>query len=87
MFQTGQKVICIVESHYWETFDWPAPEKGRIYTVSGIDSVAPLSLHLRELSLGVPSYWAVGFRPVVERKTDISIFKALLQPNNIRENA
>jgi hypothetical protein len=35
--------------------------------------------------LGDAPYNARRFRPVVERKTDISIFKAMLNPSDVRE--
>lgn len=81
MFRVGQKVVCIIESHRWETFGCAVPEAGRVYTICALDpSEELLCLCLQELDEGYPSYWATGFRPVSERSTDISVFQAMLKP-------
>lgn len=65
------------------------PDRGRVYTVRAIFHFADgASIHLEEVcnrhligwrgSVLEPAFPAEGFRPVAERKTDISIFKAML---------
>ena len=87
-FQVGQKVECIDASGdglWWEDI----PIQGEIYTVVGIELLdLGLGLVLREIK-NAPifhyAYSALRFRPIVERKTDISALKALLNPANHRE--
>lgn len=67
------------------------PKKGCIYTIRNID-VFPggyIYLHFVEIVNPVISFdhgdWEQGwdhrrFRPLIERKTDISVFKAMLTP-------
>lgn len=74
----------------------PYPRQGRIYTIRDIDARGSngVGLRLEEIHSapmlhilnGKPvvcetAFVATGFRPVVERKTDISTFTALLKPN------
>lgn len=88
-FHVGQKVVCVdVSDGDGDIF--PLAKNG-IYTVSsvgvGIATGAPV-LRVAEFSPNLSSpfrgeFWASRFRPVVERKTDISIFKAMLTPNRV----
>jgi hypothetical protein len=94
-FHVGQKVVCIF--HLPENLrraDAIYPEKGVVYTVrghaggtDGKERVLLAEIH------NVPMAWRLGFqefgfnaeafRPVVERKTDISIFTAMLKPHGV----
>lgn len=86
-FYVGQKVECIKAVHP----DWDKPPFltiGAIYTVENI--YEPLegefALELVELpqpgnDLVFPGFRADHFRPIVERKTSIAIFKAMLNPS------
>lgn len=67
------------------------PELGRIYTVREIflHETGAVAMRLVEIVNPVVQYKngekelcfdAANFRPIVERKTDISIFKAMLTP-------
>jgi hypothetical protein len=83
MFRVGQKVVCIAP----KLGCWPDPEpgKGDICTVTRVYSYGPvLTLELAEFPTFsrpyAPGWMAEDFRPVVERKTDISIFTAMLTP-------
>lgn len=76
---------------YYSKYPYSKPRRGAVYTVSQIhvrDGASFLSLyevpeeHLYFWSDGFPSQC---FRPIVERKTDISVFKAMLNP--AREDA
>jgi hypothetical protein len=92
-FRAGQKVVCIDESSVRPWPKNSAPVKGQVYTVReiGIDVLGGPGLRLNELELtsnskgvysGAPFrdafYRANRFRPVVERKTNISIFTKML---------
>lgn len=88
MFRAGQRVICIDDD--FRVSEQPAatlkrhnvtdaPRKGRIYVVYSeyLDA-----LILQEFSLTV-GWCASHFRPVVSRKTDISIFEEMLKPSKV----
>ena len=85
-FHVGQKVVCV---------DVGEPNEhlrvGAVYTVAGgggnwlrepsiflVETKHPLS--------GLP-FWSRRFRPIVERKTDISIFTKMLTPKKIGVDA
>jgi hypothetical protein len=80
-FFVGQKVVCIIPTNNWfGTKPLKVPpevEKGKVYTVNevtisrGISCLGFEGLHCL--------YRQDGFRPVVDRKTDISIFTAMLK--------
>lgn len=89
-FQVGMKVVCIADRK-GRTNDLGLPGfvKGRVYTISSFYEEAPYGLFLcvAELDQRVGGQ-VCGFRPLVERKTDISILTALLVPGaKIREDA
>lgn len=84
-FRVGQKVVCVDGDDYGVTVE------GKVYTVASViprgrserdDAMGP-GLTLREALPPTPHHGfdARRFRPVVERKTDISIFRALLTPS------
>lgn len=93
MFRVGQKVICIREPKAVHVVAWARrggiyPHKNGIYTIRAIN-VWPEKTLLRFFELdnrhleGVvseiePGFPADAFRPLVERKTDISIFTRML---------
>lgn len=78
MFKVGQKVVCVDAS--------PDPfgralqvKKGQVYTVSAV-LCGGIGITLVEISCtDAHGWWASRFRPVVERKTDISVFQAMLK--------
>lgn len=85
-FHVGQKVVCIDD-------DWcvvvgnpannagPHPVNGEVHVVSAIALVDDVEyLYLSGFPAHV-SYDAMAFRPIVEKKTDISVFTALLNPS------
>ena len=96
MFYVGQKVVCVKDDALpFSRSDLPiAVKAGSIYTIRNIDDESAAidgipGLWLQEIVhppkmtwLGVRevSYCASRFRPVVERKTDISIFTEMLKP-------
>jgi hypothetical protein len=92
----GEGVPKSVASRYGAVF----PAKGPVYTVRDIRYATATGeelLLLVELDnshvcapLGVtlePGFAAYRFRPVAERKTDISCFTAMLEPKKARVNA
>jgi hypothetical protein len=89
MFRVGQKVVCVnVDSPPKEALSSFSPlpldlVKGAIYTVTSVGVRHPCDLTnqpcvtLAEKHARQP-YWASRFRPLVERKTDISVFTRML---------
>lgn len=89
-FHVGQKVVCIRDlSPLCQFYGETAPVVGEVYTVRAVKGFSRgIGLHFKEIRNKWHWYrlflycecWFVGkcFRPVVERKTDISIFKAML---------
>lgn len=101
-FHVGQKVVCITDD-FWHPLAHLVPHlprKGGLYHVRGY---APLIgdpcvmpgasfIWLAEIvnpgsSGQEPSFAAYCFRPVIERKTDISVFTKLLSPIPVKERA
>ncbi len=77
MFHVGQKVVCVDASN-------SILEEGAIYTVNYTADLPEFVCvdGVGEWKYGIPpGWWPRRFRPIVSRKTDISIFKALLEPN------
>jgi hypothetical protein len=90
-FQAGQKVVCVDAGFDNEPGRrWLAdpPIEGQVYTVrrvllvdsyNGREQGVVLD-EIKNLPTWGYSYRATRFRPVVERKTDISIFTRMLTP-------
>jgi hypothetical protein len=80
-----------------DEYEVPMPKRETIYTIRDIEfqseSVCAVRLEeivnpiCRSISDGVmePNYRSTRFRPVVERKTDISLFTAMLNPTKQKE--
>jgi hypothetical protein len=71
------KVVCVKSCAGWDLV------AGRVYTISGIGTWnGRLHVDVAEVERVDPGLgWrADRFRPIVERKTDISIFTAMLRP-------
>lgn len=96
-FRIGQKVVCVKGfadvARLYPFLNFP--EEGATYTVSSIDAVYN-GLRFKEVTnppfdvgLGpqIASFYPGRFRPVVERKTDISVFKAMLNSSDERVSA
>jgi hypothetical protein len=98
-FHVGQKV-CLIKDY--TNNPWPKhypelPTTGKVYTVRKV-FIAPddgreglmLSEIICEINprSGIECGWiAAHFRPVVTRKTDISLFQAMLRPTDKRVDA
>jgi hypothetical protein len=97
MFRIGQKVVCIYTASALQQAEWaPAifPVVGQIYHIRGIPDDSPELVWLVEIDnseiicghFGYPAdgaFPARAFRPIVERKTDISIFMRMLKPSKV----
>jgi hypothetical protein len=99
MFYIGQKVVCVRTAGWEKYIDITLPKEDAVYTIRGIDvnrtdNDDPVGLWLEEI-VNPPRMYTAGFqeasfghwrfRPIVQRKTDISIFTELLnkQPSLI----
>ena len=85
-FRIGQKVVCIDDGPCFDGSPYPI-KKGEIYTIKQIGDCSPstscigFSFVERGLHLGIWMWCQTRFRPIVERKTDISVFTDLLNPS------
>lgn len=82
-FRVGQKVVCVDGNHWMPLRHSEYVVEGRIYTVSEVDSggVNVVGIRPDPFPLGEGNYvWdSARFRPIVERKTDISVFTEMLR--------
>ena len=99
MFRVGQKVVCVDADGLQSdrSIFSSLPQVGSVYTVREIipsDCGWPRvpALTLNEIKgewdpmWGVEySFLATRFRPIVDRTTDISVFKEMLHPSKIAE--
>lgn len=93
MFRIGQRVVCVNDR--WITLNGEnVPRAKKIYTVRSINAgcVNQESTYIRLIEVRNPpiqyanayceaAFDVEGFRPLIEKKTDISIFTKLL--NNV----
>lgn len=92
-FHVGQKVVCIKNGWDSLTYNEVGPAFRSVYTIRTIDAEdGDAMLRFEEIVNEVHNYregqhecqfWARWFRPVIERKTDISIFTAMLKPSKV----
>jgi hypothetical protein len=100
MFHVGQKVVCVDADPCTYTpagvGDLDGLTRGEIYTIrrigespfwSGTPNVWLVEISRPLFFGGEPGYHTGRFRPVVERKTDISIFQAMLNPKHEQVSA
>lgn len=97
MFQPGQKVVCIDDNWTFVLASIACPKKNSIYTVTEVmfnDIVQMPYIMVREIDtkrvetfLGLANiFWlATHFRLLEDKKTDISIFEAMLNPARVPE--
>ena len=84
-FRVGMKVVCVDASEYEGMLD-----QGAVYTITSINwpylrvDCRTLSGRTDEMARG---YRHGRFRPLVERKTSIEIFTAMLNPSKRRVSA
>lgn len=97
-FHVGMKVVC-VEAMPGPRWLEHHPAVGDVLTIRGLDptedgerlylwfeEIRNMSFQYRD-SFGEVSFNARRFRPVVSRKTDISVFLAMLTPNKEKQTA
>jgi hypothetical protein len=91
-WHVGQKVVCIYGGPWviWPTGEDSqrlfCPREGVVYQIAGINLLPPeITLRLEEFRRDLFS--ARCFRPIVERKTSIEVFKGLLVPKPALEDA
>jgi len=88
-FYVGQEVVCIDVSHdpryQWQ--DLGSLKEGNIYKITWVglwsDSIQKDLLCIQVEGISRPNntpFRATRFRPLVEKKTDISVFQKLLVP-------
>lgn len=75
------------------------PVKRGVYTIRSVDRFSPDAVHVRLHEIHNPkleysdfgcieqAFCSTSFRPLVERKTDISVFKAMLNPSKEQVSA
>lgn len=100
MFRIGQKVVCVSlemsgGGPLLPGFNYPS--KGGVYTIRGIFPAGVENLLLLEevvnrpcgTTIGFlePGFNATHFRPVVEKKTDISVFEEILRRETVDDRA
>jgi len=89
-FRVGQKVVCIRGPFGCYVEGKKQPNMGELYTIRAIytDVLRPqygVGLHLEEIENPTsldgkePGFYSSRFRPVVERKTDITVFTEILR--------
>lgn len=97
-FHVGQKVVCVKRDSWKPMYSGEsAPVWRGVYTIRNIsmgdDGKAYLMFdeiknpHIYRIPHPEARFRSIHFRPVVTRKTDISIFKAMLNPQNLRTDA
>lgn len=91
-FYVGQKVVCVNDLNWYEpSASKYFPKRGSIYTIRGMRGPYFDGMHgcyLNEI-INPPdangeewTFCVSRFRPVTDRKTDISIFTQMLTPNS-----
>jgi predicted TPR repeat methyltransferase len=77
-FRIGQKVVCVDADGLVGTII-----AGAVYEIADVE---PRGVRLVDWKCG-GGFLASRFRPIVERKTDISVFTEILRKNNIGVDA
>jgi hypothetical protein len=80
-FRVGQKVVCVYDKNYLvDPMLRAHPHKGEVVTIAGIKPNGTVYIDGCGVGERYPAFFPHRFRPVIERKTDISIFKKMLRP-------
>lgn len=81
-FRVGQKVVCVNDAeNVGPWLEAAQPVLNAVYTVAAppyVDDEGDLIVEIVELMNPYGGYLVGRFRPVVERKTDISVFTKML---------
>lgn len=90
MFHVGQRIVCVRDDWAWPSSyrpDKPLPRRGQLFTVreavphwmTGEPYVRLVEIRLAPARTDYePAFRGSCFRPVTERKTDISVFEHML---------
>lgn len=79
MFRIGQKVVCIRSAIPVPECPYPIFKKDDVYTVARFEEEdGEVFIAVEELHPLVTGHVS-GFRPIVDRKTDISVFQEILR--------
>lgn len=86
-FRVGQKVVVVDDSHATGFFS-----NGDVFTVLALQceydgSDERMVVDCRPCDFGTRSWSKQRFRPIVERKTDISVFHEILRTARLPANA
>ncbi len=91
-FRVGQKVVCVDASG--QVPGWDKVVEGRVYIIRGFTTrpacgyYGPIVEGVVRIHMGVDWPFSTDrFRPIVERKTDISVFTAMLTDKKIGASA
>lgn len=91
-FHVGQKVVCVDDAYFWYPGLVQRPVRGIVYVIRAFtygicsdgsrgEGLLLVGVQNRNGAGGLEHGFKPGrFRPIVERKTDISIFTAMLTP-------
>lgn len=81
-FRIGQPVVCVDASPYYFARVETSLRLNAVYTVRALHDLYGITcVNVEEIEGGIEhAFAATRFRPVVKRKTDISIFTKLLTP-------
>lgn len=84
-FRVGQKVVCIKDPVCRiNDMGLRGYRKGCVYTVAALEVIEPYGLFISVEELHPDSKGHhLGFRPIVEQTTDISIFTKMLNPSKV----
>lgn len=97
MFHVGQKVTAVLPPNLSLQEEGEVPyEMGMVYTIRSIEEFAPFGIGLRFVEIKNPPVATVlgvmergwhqeYFRPIVEQKTDISVFEKMLNPKEVEK--
>lgn len=82
-FHSGMKVVCVDDDDQSCSKGDRSVRLGAIYTIrEAFDFFGEAAVRLEEIMNPKDrAYHAYRFRPIVERKTDISIFTQMLNPS------
>lgn len=89
-FHVGQRVVAVRDDDDGNPTERMGLRRGQVYTVAEIGPFWPpratYGVRIVEIQLRPCDWWcAFCFRPLDERKTDISVFTSMLSPTSPKE--
>jgi hypothetical protein len=87
-FRVGQKVVAVRDDDDGNVDERVGLRRGQVYTIAEIGPFWPprdtYGVRIVEIQLKPLDWWcAFCFRPLDERKTDISVFTSMLSPTRL----